>query len=274
MSEEIQRRRSLAWLWCAVPAIVAAELFLQWRIPNRVASAEEWQAAAAFVRREKRAGDLVVIAPAWATQGRVYLGASLSIPEFGAFDTDRYGAIVEVSLNGARAVESRGLAADQTAEFGHLRVTRYPNPNRRTVLFDFVSSAPRAVVGAKGRAAARLVIDHWFHPRLAVPLTLGPKPLRASYADVPLEGTLRAYAVIGYREGRFDKGEPVKFAVYVNDRRVIERSVANFAPIEPIEVPLGGAGTGTVAFEASAKENLKREFSFAAVVLGGKGGAR
>jgi len=274
MNGEIQKRRSLAWLWGIVPIVIAAELIMQWRIPRQEPSEAEWKASAEAVRALKRPGDLVVIAPAWATQARMYLGDLLPMPDFGAFDTDRYGGIVELSWNGARADETRGLTAETSRELDHLAVIRYANPNRRDVLYDFVGNVGRAAMGAKGKAYARLVIDHWFHPRYAIPIGLGATPKRLVYEDVPLRGTLRVYAVIGYREGRFDKGEPVKFAVYVNDKRVIERGVANFAPIEPIEVPLGGSGFGTVAFEASAKENTKREFSFSASVLGGKGGGR
>ena len=274
MSEDLPRKRSLAWLWAALPIVVAAELFMQWRIPRQEPSDDEWRRAAALVRAAKQPGDLVVIAPAWATQARMYLGDLLPIPDFGAFDIDRYGGIVELSWNGARADETRGLTAGRTDALEHLAVRRYPNPNRRALLYDFVASAGHAVVGAKGRASVRIVIDHWFHPRYAVPIALGPRPTRLTYDDVPLDGTLRVYAVIGYREGRFDKGEPVKLAVYVNDRKVIDARVANFAPIEPMDVPLAQGGRGKVAFEASAVENLKREFSFSAIVLAGRGGAR
>jgi hypothetical protein len=274
MSGESQRKRSLAWLWGVVPVVIAAELFMQWRIPRQEPSAEEWRSAAAFVRAEKRPDDLVVIAPAWATQARMYLGDALPIRDFGKFDLDRYARVFELSLGGARAGETRGLKAEKTTEFGRLAVTRYGNPGRRELRYDFVGSAWRGTMPTGGKASAHLVIDHWFQPRYAVTIPLGPTPKRVVYKDVPLGGTLRVYAVIGYREGRFDKGEPVRFAVYVNDERVIDRSVANFAPVEPIEVPLVGQGTGTIAFEASARENLKREFSFAAALLGGKGAGR
>lgn len=274
MNGESPRKRPLAWAWAIVPVVIAAEIFAQWRIPGREPSEDEWRAAAAFVRAQRRPGDLVVVAPAWATQARMYLGDALPIPDFGKFDTDRYARILELSLGGARAEETAGLPVEEERGFGRLEVRRYGNPGRREVLYDFVASAHRATAGAKGKAKAQLVIDHWFRPRLAVPIPLGPRSPRVVYPDVPLRGTLRVYAVIGYREGRFDRGDPVRFSVLVNDRRVIETRVANFAPVEPTEVPLSGGGSGTVAFEAYAGWNHKREFSFAAVILGGKGGAR
>jgi hypothetical protein len=267
-----KKRLPLAWLWCVVPVIVCAELALQWRIPRQEPSAAEWRAAAAAVRAEKRPDDLVVIAPDWATQARMYLGDALPIADFGRFDTARYGRVVELSLNGARAPETAGLAADSEKEFGRIAVRAYRNPDRVGLLYDFVAEAPRAALTGGGKGHPRIVIDHWFQPRLAVPLKLSPRPQRITYEDVPLDGTLRVYAVIGYREGRFDKGEPVAFAAYVNGARVLYRAVANFSPIAPADVRLPG-GVGTVAFEASAPDVPVREFSFGAYVFRGPGGA-
>jgi hypothetical protein len=265
------KKRPLVWLWGIVPLVVLAELFQQWRIPRQEPSEAEWRAAAAAVRAEKRPDDLVVIAPEWATQGRMYLGDAIPIADFGRFDTARYGRILEVSLNGARAPETEGLALETSKDVGRIAVRAYGNPGRAGILYDFVAEAPRAAVTGGGKGRARLVIDHWFHPRLAVPIKLGARPTRLTYSDVPLDGTLRVYAVIGYREGRFDKGHPVRFSVYVNGARALDREVANFAPIEPVDVRLPG-GVGEVAFEASVGDVWVREFSFGAYVRREPGG--
>jgi hypothetical protein len=266
MAEETKRSR-LAWLWGIVPLVVLAELYLQWHIPRQEPSEAEWRAAAAAVRAEKRPDDLVVIAPEWATQGRMYLGDAIPMADFGRFDTARYGRVLEVSLNGARAPETEGLEQETSKDLGRIAVSAYRNPARAGILYDFVAEAPRAKVDGGGRGRARLVIDHWFHPRLAVPIKLSPKPQRITYTEVPLSGVLRVYAVIGYREGRFDPGQPVKLAVYVDGARVLARDVANFSPIEPSDVRLEQGGVGAVAFEASVADRLQREFSVGAYVF-------
>jgi hypothetical protein len=272
MAEE-SKRRTLVWLWGLVPLVVIAELLVQWRIPRQEPSAAEWRAAAAAVRAEKRPDDLVVIAPDWATQARVYLGDLLPIPDFGRFDTARYGRIVELSVGGARAPETEELELESEKDLGRVSVRTYRNPSRVGVLYDFVASAPEADTGGGPKVRGRLVIDHWFQPRYAVPIRLAGTPVRVTYGDVPLGGVLRVYSVIGYREGRHDMGPPVDFSVYVNGAKVLARKVANFAPIEPADVPLPG-GVGTVAFEVSARSAVQREFSVGAYVFRAQGGAR
>jgi hypothetical protein len=273
MAEE-PKRRTLVWLWGIVPLVVVAELFLQWRIPRQEPSAAEWQDVADAVRAEKRPDDLVVIAPDWATQGRMYLGDALPIADFGRFDTARYGRVLEVSLNGARAPETAELPLESEKELGRLALRTYRNPGRVGILYDFVAEAPKAVVSTGAKARSRLVVDHWFQPRLAVFVKLAAAPIRVTYSDVPLQGVLRSYAVIGYREGRFDKGQPVKLSVYVNDVRVLHRDVANFSPIAPHDVELRGGGVGTVAFEVSTRDAFQRELSIGAYVFRPQGGGR
>ncbi|MCK9463446.1 MAG: hypothetical protein M0R80_27820 [Proteobacteria bacterium] len=273
MVVETQRSR-LTWLWAIVPLVVIAELVAQWRIPRQEPSEAEWRAAAEAVRAEKRPDDLVVIAPDWATQGRMYLGDAIPMADFGRFDAARYGRIVELSLNGARAPETLGLEVEWSKDLGRIEVRAYRNPSRVGLLYDFVAEAPRAAVSGGGKGRARLVIDHWFQPRLAVPLKLAAEPTRITYPEVPLTGVLRVYSVVGYREARFDKGRPIAFAVYVDGVRVLARDVANFSPVEPIDVPLTRGGVGAVAFEAFAADQRNREFSVGAYVFRAPRGGR
>ena len=44
-----------------------------------------------LVELESRPDDLVVIAPDWATQGRMYLGDAIPMADFGRFDAARDG---------------------------------------------------------------------------------------------------------------------------------------------------------------------------------------
>ena len=125
------------WLWLLVPAVVAAEVFLQWSIPCADPSKEEWVKAAQAVIDQKQDGDLVVIAPSWATQGRIYLKPVIALRDFGRFETSTYDRIIEVSLNEERAPETEGLALESEQDIGRISVCRYRTGGSAKILFDF-----------------------------------------------------------------------------------------------------------------------------------------
>jgi hypothetical protein len=259
-------RPGLAWLWGIVPAIALAEMVMQWRIPRQEPSPEEWQAAAHAIEAEKGVNDLVVIAPAWATQGRMYLGTLVPVADFGRFDTTRYDRIFEVSVGGARAPETAALAAESDESFGRLLVRRYRLPVRATILYDFAKHLGEARRENGGYSNAVLMIDHWFNPRFVMPVPLKRRPVPLVFENVPTGGVLRGYGIIGYRSGGFDKGGPVSLRISVGKTPVGGASFRNFGPLEPFEVPLPGTGPATVRFEVSAVDNLSREFGLAADV--------
>lgn len=259
-------KKRLVWLWIAVPLVAAAELVALALIPREGPSEEEWRAAAKTIAAEKGRHDLVAIAPDWATQGRIYLGALIPFRDFGRFDTTPYDRIFEVSVDGARAPETGGLAAERTTEHGRIAVSRFRLPPRAEILYDFVANAAKATFSKTRRISPQLVVDHWFFPRLVIPMTLSRTGASLTFDDVPLDGVIRGFGIVGYRSGRFNQGGPISLAVYVNDRKVGAHEVRNFGPRTPFAFRSGATGKGTVRFEVRARDKLDREFGFAADV--------
>lgn len=250
------------WIWTVIPIIVIAEVVLQWWIPRREPSKDDWNAAASAVNEMKQPGDLLVVAPDWAVQAKTYFREWMNFKMFGRFDTTTYKRLIEVSINGATSPEAKGKIADETQRFGNLAVNTYPLPTPAKILYDFTEKWRDATYEKTGKAPPKLIIDHWFHPRRVLQIGL-KHHASITFKDVPLNGVLRGYAIIGYREGRFNKGEPIRLRIFLDDKKIGERHVANFSKVEPFEYPLPGEGRGKIKFEVAAKDNKKRQFGIA-----------
>jgi hypothetical protein len=251
-------------LWVLVPLVVIAEVFLQWRIPRQEPSEEDWKAAAAAVKAEKKPGDLVVIAPDWAVQGRMYFKSMMSWKDFGRFDTSTYSRIFEVSMMGAKGPETLGLVPLTTQKFGKMTVTKYKLPAPDKVIFDFTDHLKDAAL-KRVEKKPRILIDHKFIPRRVAAMRL-LDVASLEFDQVPMKGTLLVYGIIGYLEARFDDGEPVRLSVFVNDKRIAVEHIANFDVPKPFEYTLPGGLPGKVRFEVFASDNKKREFGLKADV--------
>jgi hypothetical protein len=85
-----------------------------------------WAAAAAAVRVEHQAGDLIVFAPRWIDPvGRLHLGDLMPVEMAARMDGDRYARIWELDIRGARAPETRGLRPVWQKCFGGVVVRRF-----------------------------------------------------------------------------------------------------------------------------------------------------
>lgn len=251
--------------WLLIPAAIALEVFLQWRIPQKEPMEEDWKAAAAAVKEQKGPDDLVIISPDWAVQGRMYFKGLIGFADFGRFDTTAYRRIFEVSIDGAKSPDTKDLGPEHTDRFGNLTVSRYRLPEPAEILYSFTDRWKDGAYKKTKKQKPRLMIDHWFHPREVIDVSLKSKA-SITFEDVPLGGVLRGYAVIGYREGRFNKGDPIRLRIFLNGKKIGQKMTANFSPIEPFEYRLPGEGTGTVRFEVFAANNKKRQFGIAADV--------
>ena len=257
-----------SWFWVLVPIVVVAEVVQQWRIPRQDPSEADWLAAVDRVTEEKTPRDLVVIAPDWAVQGRMYFKELMTMADFGRFDTTTYERLFEVGIAGARAPETEGMTPEKVDEVGRLRISGYRLPKPAKIRYNFTENWKAADYEKTGRRPPKIVIDHWFHPRRVLQIDIKQKS-SITFDDVPLGGVLRGYAVIGYREGRYNKGAPIRLTTYLNDKKIGEERVANFSPVEPFTYRLPGTGKGTVRFEVFAKDNKKREFGIACDVRKG-----
>lgn len=251
-------------LWSILPLLVLLEIIQQLRIPGQEPSAADWQAAVRAVAAEKQPRDLVVIAPDWAVQGRMYFKDLITWKDFGRFDTTLYRRIFEVSMAGESAPETTGLTPLNTRRLGKLTVSLFELPSPDTVVYDFSDHLKEATAAKNVDKRPKIIIDHWFFPRRVVGIRLNTHTT-LTYRDVPLKGILRGYGIIDYREGRYNKGAPATVNIYVNDKRIAHEEIANFGPLCPFEAELPVAsGKGTVRFEISASGNPKRELGLAA----------
>jgi hypothetical protein len=260
------RRNStkLTIIWLLIPIVAAVEVVSLCKIQNQEPTDEDWTAAARAIALEKQDHDLVLIAPKWATQGRMFLQELITIEDFGRFDTTLYDRVFEVSVNGARSPKTKGRVLESEQDFGNLMVRRYRLPKRAQVVYDFVSNFKHAKQKNMGKTKPIIVIDHWFNPRLSLPISLKKRKAILEYTDVPLGDTLRGYGIIGYRSGRFDQGRPVTITVYLDNTRLGSDTIRNFGPLKPFEFKLPKKSTGNIRFEIEALDGLKREFAFVA----------
>lgn len=265
----------LKWLWAFILLIAVAEIVLQWWIPRAAPEPADWQSAREAVNRAKGRHDLVLVTPDWARPtGRMHLGHLISRDDFGRFDTTLYDRIIEVSVNGSRAEETRGLERQSEQQIGPMAVRIYKTATpRATVIYDFKKMLGSAKPSGFRLFRPRFMIDHRYHVRLAVPVSLGRGNSGIEFPDVPLGGVLRGYAFIGRTSGEFDRGGPVKMVVSVNGNRAGKAEFTNLGPLNPFEIGLPGTGRGTVRFDFSASDFLKREFGFTADVRLKTGGA-
>ncbi len=254
------KRHNLLLLWGVVPIIAIFEIIAQGRVQLDVPAAADWEAAARRVAAEKGDHDLVVIAPRWATQGRTPLRGLISERDFGRFDTRSYDRLFEVSVNGARSPETERLTPEETHRFGNLVLRRYRLPTRHRVVYDFLDHVGEAAF-SKGPLTKGLVIDHAFLPRRVLKVPLKPRRSRLVFNEVPLDGVLYGYGVIGvkdYRASDYDEGGPVEVTIFLNNKKLGTIAPANFESPRHFEFPLPGAGTGTVRFDIRADSAVNR----------------
>lgn len=119
--------------FCGLLALAIWEIGVLWSAARSVASDADWAAAAAAVRADFRAGDLVTFAPAWIDPvGRLWLGDLMRLEDAGRMDDARYARIWEVSVRGARTPGRTPGRTNETpawkANFGAVTVRRFEQP--------------------------------------------------------------------------------------------------------------------------------------------------
>jgi hypothetical protein len=129
----------LRWAFAAVPLLGLAELGAHLWLAKRPPSFDDWYAVAEPVRALRQAGDLVVIAPAWADPAaRRALGDELMpLRDVARPDVTRYAHAIEVSILGERAPELRGFRELERREVGKFLLRRLESPAPARVVYDF-----------------------------------------------------------------------------------------------------------------------------------------
>lgn len=144
------------WAFALVPALGLVELGAHLYFAKRTPTFDEWSVLKEPIAREKKAGELVVIAPAWGDPlARKALGDELMpIRDEGRPDETRYAEALEVSLFGERAPEVRGFRETARFEVGKFTVRRLQNPSPAHVVYDFTQHIGPADADVRGTEPA------------------------------------------------------------------------------------------------------------------------
>lgn len=123
----------------AVALLAIVETLVALIAPSRAPTDADWAAAAAVVRAERRPGDLIVAAPAWADPIlRVHLGDLIPPEMAGRMDDRRFPRVWEISQRGARSPEGQRGEVRVERAFGRLRLRLIERP-APAVTYDFVA---------------------------------------------------------------------------------------------------------------------------------------
>jgi hypothetical protein len=255
---------------------------------GRATPAADWDAAADEVRAGFREGDLIVFAPAWADQiGRMHLGDRISVEMAGRADADRYARIWELSIRGAHAPETRGLAAERSTRHGKVTVALYDKPAAE-VAFDFTAHLDDARVthGAPSggdekpcfkdvglRAGFRcpgsrvegrtLEVDYQPHRGILAPVAQG-RVVAVEFHDVALSRALVGYTGLSDFNSRKNGAGPVDFRVLVDGKERLRVRHLNDDGWKRFEIDTAADATNkhVVRFEISGPDSAWRTFGF------------
>jgi hypothetical protein len=249
--------------------------------PHRVASAADWDAAAAEVRAGFRDGDLITFAPYWADQiGRAHLGDLMPVEMIARSDDAHYARAWVVSIRGARSEAESGQLVSQT-QHGRVRVALWDRGAAPKMAFDFRAHLADARVTqagpdggerpcyqdaggfrcAGGRVERRtLEID--YRPRLGILVPVDPGlTTRLEFQNVPGRG-VRGYTGIHDYYARKSADGKVDFQVFVDGRAVASATTGNASGWLPFRAAAGDGPTHTVRFEVSSHAPAWRSFGF------------
>jgi hypothetical protein len=128
------------WWWVLLPVVGLLELVAHLHFAGRAPAADEWSVARELVRRLRRGGELVVVAPSWAEPlARHALGDELMpMRDLARPDESTYGAALELSILGNRASALASWRETGTHESGPFRVRALTNPRLARPSFNFV----------------------------------------------------------------------------------------------------------------------------------------
>lgn len=292
---------SLPWvLLLAFPLLeVGAHAVTRMRVP----SVADYRAAAAFVRGEFRARDLVVAAPGWTDPlVRQVLGDRIDQAMAGRSDVAGYERLWALSIRGARPPEAPRGEPELARSFGRVQVLRWAL-GESPVQFDFVAQSKQAQVrwvGPRGSGPCELrrtpaarggglgvgVLapewrfwcgpgSAWVGQVVMEDLDLQPrhcvyhppaqsKRVQVSYRDVPLGDELVLYAGLYYEHERMRKGGPIMVRVLAGERELGRMVHDDGDGWKKLVLDTAGGGLGDVTFEVSAPESPARHFCWAA----------
>lgn len=274
-------------------------LSFQATLPRRLPTSDDWQAAAAHLAREARAGDAVVLAPWWAERARAVLPPALPVLAFPRLTGEDLPGLRRLWLlalpraPGAtgdveRDLRGRAVAPGATARFGALALTPLALaepvlplaflPDRlegASVTWGEARCVPASggfrCPGRGGPSVLRHVREVEGLPRtcLAIEPSPGAAALRLAFDAVPLGRTLRGHTgIVG--EASLGGEEPVEVGVEVGGERPLALAepagVPGWHRFEVVTHPSAGA-TARVTLTLSTRDPGPRPLCLDAYML-------
>lgn len=235
------------------------EVAVAWRASHSVPGDDAWREAATVVRASHRPGDLIVFAPDWIDPvGRLHLGDLMPIEMVARMDAAKYGRLWELSVRGARAAETAGLAAAATTEIGGVTVRRFERIPA-VVVADVLEHRPTS----DGAVPSLELAEVGFAPHRCFQVTPVPgRPVRITFAQLPLGTALVGYVGLADVFTRRDIRAPGSLGVEIAGKVVATATAGvddGWVRFEAATSP----GTADVTFIASASAP-QRHLCFAA----------
>jgi hypothetical protein len=173
-----------------------------------------WRRAAAVVRAEVRAGDLIIFAPPWIDPvGRLHLGDLISVDAAARMDATRFPRIWVVAIRGASSPEVAGERPALRRDLDGISVRRYDRPQASlpVLLDDAARALPSAqVTGAVARGPSLELAEIGFAPRRCVQVVPAPGgSVRITFPHFVLGSQLVGYVGLADVFTRRDVREPV-----------------------------------------------------------------
>ena len=183
----------LGYLWLLLPGLGVAELAAHVWFAGRAPREREWRELARDVLAEKRAGEPLVVAPAWAEPfAREAFGdRAFPVDELARSDDATYARLLEVSALGARYEPARRWRVVSETQHGRftLRVLENPAPLR-----------------------VRYRFGEHVNPRdLSVELVAGTQALPCEYSDHAPVAAGGLHGEVAFPKERFSCGSGASF---------------------------------------------------------------
>jgi hypothetical protein len=227
------------WEVCATPRNAAL-------VPHEAT----WKKAADVVRAGYQPGDLIVFAPPWVDPtGRLHLGDLIPVDMAARLDGARYGRIWEVSIRGARALETRGLAPVATQEIDGIEIRGFVR-TPVTVVSDVRDAL--STVRTDGMRPTLELAEVGFAPHRCLQITPVPdRPSRITFPQLPLGTSLVGYVGLADVFTRRDIRAPGSLAVEIDGKQVASVTAGVDDGWVRFEVPTT-PGPADVTFVASS----------------------
>jgi hypothetical protein len=235
-------RKIAAIVTAAVALVALVETGSALTARARVATDADWEAAAAEVRADFRAGDVIVFAPAWVDQiGRAHLGDLVTVEMAGRSDADRYARVWEVSIRGAHSSDAKGARLAHETVHGKVRVALYEK-SATPVVYDFTANAADArVLRADkpcfgdpahgwlcgGERVERRTLEIDYRPRRGLEVPADRVATTIGYSEVPLGASLVVYAGLHDYYARKSADGLVDFSVDVDGVEKLRARIGN-----------------------------------------------